>query len=89
MAQLRAALDSEKRSAAATHRRMVAENAELIARLREVQGSGGVGPSGCVSRASPSRGLGGSRASPSCDGSEGSGCGGPSRRSTPSRPAWG
>ncbi|PRW57644.1 Cilia- and flagella-associated 57 [Chlorella sorokiniana] len=94
--QLRAALEAEKRSAAANHRRMVAENAELIARLREVQGSSAAGPSGCASRASPSRALGmnSSRASPSrggaassCGGSEGGGSGSPSRRPTSSRPA--
>lgn len=95
--QLRGALEAEKRSAAATHRRMVAENAELIARLREVQGSssGTAGPSGCASRAGPSRHLGmnSSRASPSracastsCGG-EGGGSGSPSRRPTSSRPA--
>lgn len=96
MDQLRAALEAEKRSAAASHRRMVAENAELIARLREVQGSGTAGPSGCASRASPSRGLGvaSSHASlsrggtSSCGGgSKAGGSGSPSRRPTSSRPA--
>lgn len=93
--QLRGALEAEKRSAAATHRRLVAENAELIVRLREVQGSSAAGPSGCASRASPSRNLGmhSSRASPSragvvtsCGG-EGGGSGSPSRRPSSSRPA--
>lgn len=62
--QLRGALESEKRSAAATHRRMVAENAELIRRLREAK-AGGAGSGGgaarngggprCAGAASPSR----------------------------------
>lgn len=85
--QLRAALEAEKRSAAATHRRMVAENAELISRLREVHGSGPAGPSGCASRAlglaSPSRAY----ASSCGGGSEGGGSASPSRRPTSSRPA--
>lgn len=70
--QLRAALDAERRSAAATQRRMVAENAELVKHVRELQGnSGGSGGSqrgtgsisGCPTRASPSR----------ADGSQGGG----------------
>lgn len=84
--QLRVALEAEKRSAAATHRRMVAENAELISRLREVQGSGPAGPSALgltSSRASPSR----PGASSCGGGSEGGGSASPSRRPTSSRPA--
>jgi hypothetical protein len=38
--QLRASLDAEKRSAAASHRRMVSEQSELIKQLRAAQGRG-------------------------------------------------
>ena len=67
-AQLRAALEAEKRAAAATQRRMVAENAELIRELREAR----AGSSGGRRSATPSRVSGtASRAgavSPSCGG---------------------
>ncbi len=44
--QLKASLEAEKRSSAANHRRLVAENAGLIKQLREAQrDSAGAAPS--------------------------------------------
>jgi hypothetical protein len=59
--QIRGALESEKHSAAATHRRMVAENAELIRQLREAK-AGDAGSGGGAAR------NGGGPPSPSCAG---------------------
>lgn len=80
VAQLRGSLEAEKRSAAATQRRMVGENAELIRQLREAQQQlaeaqqEARSASACFSRASPSRASaksgGGGGGGPTREGSE-------------------